>query len=222
MQAVYLYCAVKKKQFNIKSLLMIARPSCQAMDGTAGCRQTLWEICIGLWSRPVCPPRLTTDPPVAWSTSAHLSVEWMTPCSMTSFTACGSSIAHLRYNNMFWAFMSLHKCMIYWLITNWYLHLLTECPSSRHKPIIGLFRVRISVLIKPQTYRLCLCLTQPASLLLETKGTKNLLLPARLYISFPTTAPSTSLTVQEHKDSAGCYKRQKRCLAGWNNKKGLQ
>lgn len=36
--------------------------------------------------------------------------------------------------------------------------------------------------------------------LLEIKGTKNLLLPAQLYTFFPAAAPSTSLTVQEHKD----------------------
>lgn len=62
------------------------------------------------------------------------------------------------------------KCVIYWFITDGYLYLLAECPSSRHKPVIGLFRVRISVLIKPQTYRLCLLLSQPASLCWRLKA----------------------------------------------------
>lgn len=43
------------------------------------------------------------------------------------------------------------------------LAFVTECPSARHKPVTGIFRVRTSVLMEPQTYRLCLCLTQPAS-----------------------------------------------------------
>lgn len=124
-------------QFALTFLSIIACLCCQAMYGTSGCRQTLWGICTGLWSRPICLPRLSTDQPAAWSTSAHLSAEWMTPYSMTSSTDSGSSIAHLRYDHiLFWAFTFLHICAFYYSITNYFFHLFAECPSSRHKPVI--------------------------------------------------------------------------------------
>lgn len=87
---------------------MVACPCQQALLGIVGCRRTLWEICTGLWSRPVWLLQLTTDQPAAWSTSARLSVESTTPCSATSFTACESSTAHLRYASMSWASTPLH------------------------------------------------------------------------------------------------------------------
>lgn len=49
--------------------------------------------------------------------------------------------------------------VLLFLFTNWHLGFFTECPSSRHTPITGLFRLRMW--FKPQTHFLCLCLTQP-------------------------------------------------------------
>lgn len=64
------------------------------------------------------------------------------------------------------------------LITNRVLHLLAECPSSRHKPVFGFFRLRISVWTEPGTYRLCLCLTHPSAGLQTCPGSsRHLLLP---------------------------------------------
>lgn len=193
------------------------------MDGTAGCRQTLWEICTGLWSRPVCPPRLTTDQPVAWSTSAHLSAEWMTPCSTTSFIACGSSIAHLRYSNMLC--LSISVWFIGWLLTDIFTSLqnvplqdtnrslgflgwgsacwlnlkciASACASHSRHPSAGDKKA-------PKTFFYLLASTSPFLLLLlqprsPCRSTKTQCPPPPRSLSF--------------KDE-GCHKRQKK-MSGW-------
>lgn len=66
------------------------------LDRTAGCRQTLWEICTGLWNRLAWLPQLTTGQPAALNTSAHLCAESTTLCSMTNSTGSGSSIVPSR------------------------------------------------------------------------------------------------------------------------------
>lgn len=116
----------------------------QDLQGTAGCRQTLWEICIGLWSRPVWLPQPTTDQPAAWSTSDRSSVESTTRCLMTNSIAFGSSTAHLRYHDMFRASHGRHKRVS--LLDHYSAPVLcffpTECPLSRHKPLFGFSRLR--------------------------------------------------------------------------------
>lgn len=226
IKAVQLYFTVKQihKHHQWVVFLLTASPSCQAHLGSAGCRQTLWEICTALLSRPVWLPRLTTDQPAAWSTSARLSAESTTPCSMTSFIVSGSSIAHSRYMTTRSGHLRLSVVCFGW-IANGYLYFLWQNvplqDTNRSLGFLGwgwgwwLNLKHISSACASHSQHLSAGDIQHLELFTYSVLPFLLLHPGSSCRSTKTRCPSPPYGSLYDE---GCSERQKRCRAWWNNR----